>query len=80
MFSNTTNTTIKIRFKKIKVHANGITLICKTKIGQQKIPFVEIDKIYLSLNKRAFIMTYLYFSIVGCCILSDCIGILLLYC
>lgn len=68
MFLNTTNTTTRIRFKKIEVHANGITLICKTKIGQQNIPFDGIDKIYLTINKRAVIMTYLYFSIVGCCI------------
>ena len=68
MFLNTTTTTTRIRFKKIEVHANGITLICKTKIGQQHIPFDAIDKIYLTLNKRSVIMTYLYFSIVGCCI------------
>ncbi|MEY4433440.1 MAG: hypothetical protein RLZZ44_1574 [Bacteroidota bacterium] len=68
MFLNTTNKNSTTRFKKIEVHANGITLICKAKIGQQHISFDAIDKIYLSLNKRSVIMTYLYFSIVSCCI------------
>jgi hypothetical protein len=71
MFLNTSNTTNRTRFKKIEVHANGITLICKTKIGQQKIPFDDIDKIYLSLNKRSVIMTYLYFTIVSCFIFIE---------
>jgi hypothetical protein len=70
MFLNTTNTTTSIRFKKIEVHANGITLICKTKIGQQNIPFDAIDKIYLILNKRAVRTTYLYFSIVSCILIG----------
>jgi hypothetical protein len=70
MFLNTTNTTTSIRFKKIEVHANGITLICMTKIGQQHIPFDAIDKIYLILNKRAVRTTYLYFSIVSCILIG----------
>lgn len=68
MFLYTTNTTNIIRFKQIEVHANGITLVCKAKIGLKEIPFDAIDKIYLSLNKRAVVSTYLYFSIVGCSI------------
>lgn len=81
MFLISTNKSSRTRFKKIEVHSNGITFICKTKKDIQSFPFEAIDKIHLSLNKRAVRSTYLYLFVVGCCVIMGfyyCSFILLL--
>lgn len=56
------------RFQKIMLHADGIQLQSKSN-SFSLIRYEAIDKIYLTTNKRAIGATYLYFLVVGFCVL-----------
>lgn len=63
MLLNTTT-----RFKKIVLHADGIQLQSKSN-SFSLIRYDAIEKIYLTTNKSTVGATYLYFSLVGFCVL-----------
>lgn len=56
------------RFKKIELHADGIQLKSKSN-SFSLIRYDAIEKIYLTTNKSTVGATYLYFSLVGFCVL-----------
>lgn len=56
------------RFQKIALHADGIQLQSKSN-SLSLIRYEAIEKIYLTTNKRVIGVAYLYFSLIGFCVL-----------